>query len=310
MKIIKSLEELKTNQRNSIGLTIGNFDGVHRGHRQLLGEMMTTCKKDNKKLLVMTFVPHPLVVLNAKKNFLLNSYDERRDLLDTIGVDYLLEEEFTRDFSIQTPESFVKRFIEPFSDVIGNVYIGYDFAFGSNKSGNIEDLQKIVDERNLDINVISFQSFKGDQGTFSSSLIRQELTNGNIEKVNDYLGRPFSVCALVKKGVERGRTIGFPTANLEVDPLRLFPKNGVYASQVSWQGAKYKSVTNVGLNPTFENKEDLKIETHILDFDEFIYGEKIKIEFLHRIRDEKKFNTVNDLIEQIQIDVAKRKEMN
>lgn len=309
MKIIKSLQEINNSDKNSISLTIGNFDGVHRGHRKLLSEMLSASKNDNNKLLLMTFVPHPLVVLSAKKNFLLNSYQERRELLEEIGVDFLLEEEFTRDFSILDPKSFVEKFIKPFAVPIGNIFIGYDFAFGSNKSGNINDLQDIIDNLNLDIKVRSFKSFESDEGTFSSSRVRSFLSEGNIEKVNEYLGRPFSVRALVKKGVERGRTIGFPTANIKVDPLRLFPKNGVYASQVIWQGSKYKSVTNVGLNPTFENENDLKIETHLFDFDKFIYGENIKIEFIKRIRDEKKFDTVNDLISQIKKDVQFRKDM-
>lgn len=309
MKIIKSLQEVKNLPPKSLSLTIGNFDGLHSGHRKLLCEMLELCEKEGKKLIVMTFVPHPLVVLDARRSFLLNSYEERRDLLSEIGVDYLLEETFTRDFSNMSPDLFLEKFILPHEKAIGDIFLGYDFAFGANKSGDFKDVQNFVDGLGVDIKIRSFKGFKNNKSTISSSLIREHLVKGEMKEVTSLLGRPFSVSALVKKGLERGRKIGFPTANLEIDEVRLFPLVGVYASEVEWKGLRYKSVTNIGINPTFNEDENLKLETHILDFDDYIYGEKIKVSILDRIRDEKKFDTVNDLISQIKKDVEKRRTM-
>ena len=303
MKIINKLSEINEDER--FALTIGNFDGVHRGHQKILNRIKNKCIDKNLKLVVITFVPHPLQLLRPSDNFLVNSYDEKRELLDVVGADYLLEMEFTRDFSTQSPEEFLDNNVLTHPG-LKYFYLGHDFAFGANKAGDFEFAKNYCAQKNVIIELLD--EFKIDKESVSSSVIREHLANGDITKANDCLGREFFISGLVIKGAGRGRQIGFPTANLNYSEKRVIPSRGVYISQTAVNGKKYKSVTNIGFNPTFNTGHDIHVETHLLDFSDDIYGNEMRVFFIDKIREEQKFNSVDELVSQIREDaqIAKR----
>lgn len=307
MKILQSLLDIKIDsQHPDIGVTIGNFDGVHIGHRQLLKKIKEECNSKNLKFVVVTFNPHPQKILHpGKDHFLISSYDQRRQLLKKLGVDFLIEIMFTRDFSTLSPDEFLKEYILVYPK-LKDFYLGYDFAFGANKQGGHDLVKSICLKSGIEVEIQPKFEFKGS--VVSSSLIRERLISGRIDEVEEILGRPFNLEGVVVKGEGRGKKIGFPTANIQTSNDHLVPHKGVYVTKTNYQGMTYQSITNIGNNPTFKNGNQLHIETHIFDFDTDIYGETIEIEFLHKLRDEKKFPTVNDLIDQIKTDVGVAKD--
>ena len=302
MKVLKSLREL---EEDNVGITIGNFDGVHVGHRDLLKKVSDDCGNKGRKLCVLSFVPHPMAILKNEKNFLINSYEERIDLLSGAGIDYFVEINFTRDFSNLTPSEFLDRYI--ITEKVKGIYLGYDFAFGANKEGSFEFVTDYC--KDLDVEVFLLDEFANKEIKVSSSSVRKLLLEGEVPEANELLGRSYFLSGRVIKGEGRGRQIGFPTANIELDYGRLIPPRGVYATTVDYKGGTYQSLTNIGFNPTFNDAEELHVETHLLDFVNDIYGEEIQINFLSKIRDEKKFGSVNELIAQISEDVKKRKDI-
>ena len=301
MKILSQLLDLiKNDDVPLIGLTIGNFDGVHIGHRQLLKKIKEDCHAKGLKFVVVTFTPHPQKILQpGKEHFLISSFELRRTLLKRLGVDYLVELSFTRDFSTLSPEQFLKDCILTYPK-LKEFYLGYDFAFGANKQGGHDLVKSICQQHGIEVEIQPKFEYKGQ--VVSSSLIRERLQSGKIDEVEEILGRPFSLEGVVVKGEGRGKKIGFPTANIQASPDLLVPHKGVYVTRTIYKGMTYQSVTNIGNNPTFKDGNQLHIETHLFDFDTDIYGEVLEIEFLHKVRDEKKFPTVNDLIEQIKKD--------
>lgn len=295
----------KNNDYPNIGLTIGNFDGVHVGHRQLLKKIKDECLSQNLLFVVVTFIPHPQKIIHPdKEHFLINSYDERRNLLESLGVDILIEMKFTRDFSTLSPEDFLSKYLLTYPN-LKNFYLGYDFAFGANKMGDHDLVNSIC--RPYGINVEIQPKFEFSGQIVSSSLIREKLLTGKIGEVEKILERPFFLEGVVVKGEGRGKKIGFPTANIQVSPDLIIPQKGVYVTRTVYEGMNYQSVTNIGNNPTFKDTDQLHIETNLFDFNNDIYGEVLNIEFLHKLRDEKKFSTVNDLIMQIKTDVSSAK---
>jgi len=303
MRVIQSLKDLDEN--SFIGLTIGNFDGVHLGHRQLLSKIKSECTDRKLKFVVLTFVPHPQKILQPdKKHFLINSYFERRKYLEALGVDILVELPFTRDFSTLSPEDFLKHHLLGI-DKLSKLYLGYDFAFGANKQGSFDLVQEHCSPRDIEVEVQP--KYKYINEIVSSTSIRQKVCSGDVEGAEVYLGRPFSLEGVVVKGEGRGRKIGFPTANIQISSDLIIPHRGVYITRTKYAGMNYNSVTNIGFNPTFKDESLINIETNVFDFDSYIYGENIHVEFLKKIRDEKKFSTVNDLIDQIRNDVESAK---
>ncbi len=301
MKVLHSLLDISTNDAPPIGLTIGNFDGVHIGHRQLLTKIKSDCLEKGLKFVVVTFAPHPQKILQpGKERFLINSYETRRSLLSDLGVDYLVEVMFTRDFSTLSPEAFLTDYLLIYPK-LKNMYLGYDFAFGANKEGGFDLVKTICEDRGIKVEIQPKFEFKNQ--VVSSSLIRERISSGNLSEVRDILGRNFCLEGVVVKGEGRGKRIGFPTANIQVNPDLIVPQKGVYVTRTCYEGMTYQSVTNIGNNPTFKDTNQIHIETNILDFDNDIYGENLEIEFLSKVRDERKFATVNDLIEQIKLDV-------
>jgi riboflavin kinase/FMN adenylyltransferase len=302
MKVHQSLLDLvEENDTPAIGITIGNFDGVHIGHRELLKKIKDDCLARGLQFVVVTFTPHPQKILQpSKERFLINSYDQRRALLKELGVDHLIEIMFTRDFSTLSPEVFLKDYLLSYP-ALKNIYLGYDFAFGANKQGGFDLVKSICESRGIEVEIQPKYEFKGH--VVSSSLIREKILAGDVDEVEEILGRKFQLEGVVVKGEGRGKKIGFPTANIQVSLDLIVPDKGVYVTRTIYQGMTYQSVTNIGNNPTFKNSDQIHIETNIFDFDADIYGETLNIEFISKVRDEKKFPTVNELIEQIKQDV-------
>ncbi|EQC43562.1 bifunctional riboflavin kinase/FAD synthetase [Bacteriovorax sp. Seq25_V] len=301
MKKYDSLSEIN----EEFVLTIGNFDGVHRGHQRVLSEIKKYCANNDLKLCVMTFVPHPVQILSPRKNYLINTYKERCELLENIKVDFLVEVDFNRDISTMSPSDFMDKFILS-SKKIKKFYVGHDFAFGANKSGDYKFIDTYSKSHGLEIELLP--RFDVEKCNVSSSRVRESILEGNVEYANELLGRDFFLSGRVVKGAGRGKTIGIPTANLQFDDVRITPKVGVYISTVNIGKQTWNSITNIGINPTFDQGEAINIETHIFDFDNDIYGDVLKVNFKKRIRDEKKFNSVNELISQIRSDIAEAKE--
>lgn len=297
MKVIKSTTEIDSTVE--LNITIGNFDGVHLGHQDFLKSIINEAEEINRKVLVITFVPHPAFVLRAEPHFLINTYSERRELLKKLGVDYLLELNFTRDFSTLKPEEFLRQFVFV-NKKIKKIFLGHDFHFGANKTGNFE-LAKVESSKN-GVELLMYSEYKVDSSSVSSTIVRNQIQEGRVEVAANMLGRNFFISGRVIKGQGRGRQIGFPTANLGYDKDIILPAKGVYVTNTILNGMLYESITNVGVNPTFNTGYDIHVETHLLDFSRDIYGDEIRVIFVKKIRDEKKFSSVNELVKQIEED--------
>jgi riboflavin kinase/FMN adenylyltransferase len=307
MHVYKGMAELKSPPKNSV-VTIGNFDGVHLGHQELLGQVKAHAAQIHGTAVAITFRPHPSAVLRPDAApLLINTYDEKVDLLRGYGADIVIEQPFSREFSNITPDQFVTQFLMSTLDAKA-LYLGYDFAFGKERAGSVETIRRLAEARGLDLHVVP--PYKVDGAPVSSTLIRKSLDEGNIPFVNRCLGRPFFLRGLVWRGEGRGRTIGIPTANLQTEN-RKYPRVGVYASRTLWRDGWFPSISNIGYNPTFKGDGTdlpLKIETHLFDFNEDMYGDEIQVEFYDFLRPEKKFNGVNELLAQIKQDSAEAKD--
>lgn len=307
MRLYKGVAELESPPKNSV-VTIGNFDGVHLGHQQLLRAIRRHADSIGGTAVAITFRPHPQFVLRpTAAPLLINSYEEKHELLLRYGADLVVEEPFSREFSNITPEEFVERLL-----VAGLatkvLYLGYDFAFGKERAGSLDTMKKLAQARNIEIHVE--EPFKVEGQAVSSSLIRRHLDEGDIPFVNHCLGRAFFLRGLVWRGEGRGRTIGVPTANLRTEN-RKYPRTGVYATRTHWRGKRFDSISNVGYNPTFKGDGldlPLKIETHLFDFDADMYGDEIEVEFHAFLRSEKKFAGSAELLTQIREDIVGAKE--
>lgn len=283
-------------------VTVGTFDGVHEGHRALMETVVKKAKQRNARSVVVTFDPHPRSIISSKKGSirLLTSLQERAEILETIGIDELCVIPFTRDFSLLTSEEFVKD--EVYKKIgISEFVIGYDHHFGKDRSGTIETLENLGPDLGFDVYVVS----KREMGevTISSTVIRKSIQEeGDMNQAARLLGRPYMLNGVVIHGDERGRQIGFPTANLQPEhPDKIIPKNGIYAVKVRVDGTWYIGMMNIGVRPTF-NGETKSLEVNIFDFNQTIYGKTVQIRFFDRIRDEKKFSGVVDLKEQLVLD--------
>jgi riboflavin kinase / FMN adenylyltransferase len=280
-------------------LTIGNFDGVHQGHCHLLNQIKDKISSQDK-IQVITFDPHPLEYLNSKQRYLLMDLDEKIRCLKGEGVDEVNVVCFDEKLRLLTAKEFLLRHILSQKNV-RSLYLGYDFRFGKNKEGDFVYAKKECAKVLVD--VIQTESFELLGDTVSSSRVRMLLQEGDCLKANELLGRTYNLNGRVVHGFGRGKTIGFPTTNITFSPRRVVPKIGVYVTSVLIDEKIYPSITNVGLNPTFSSSDDLKIESHHFGFEDDIYGHEIKIFFHERVRDEIKFNSGDELKEQILKDV-------
>lgn len=301
MHVYKGMAELKKAPTNAV-VTVGNFDGVHLGHQELIQQVCNHAKLIKGTAVAVTFRPHPhFVIRPSQEPHLINTYEEKAELLAHYGADLVIEQPFDRDFSNTTPEDFVNHFLIGLLDT-KVLYLGYDFAFGRERSGSVDVLKALASKRGVEIHVVPPLQVNGR--TVSSSAIRIALDQGDMEFSALCLGRPFFLRGLVWRGEGRGRTIGVPTANLKTENRR-YPRVGVYATRTRWQGQWYGSVSNIGYNPTFKGDGTdlpLKIETHLFDFDQDMYGDEIQVDFYRFLRPEQKFSGVESLLAQIKID--------
>jgi len=281
-------------------VTIGTFDGVHIGHKAILNRLVSTAQKEDLDSVLLTFFPHPRMVLQKDTSIkLINSIEERISLLEPTGLDHLIIHPFTKAFSRLTALEFVR-------DILVNklqakkIIIGYDHRFGRNRNANIEDLREFGITYGFEVEEISAQEL--DDVTVSSTKIRKALEEGDIETANGYLGYPFMLSGTVVKGKALGRTINYPTANLQIEEsYKLIPMAGVYIVKSEMNDATIFGITSIGTNPTVGGTENT-IETFFLDFSEDLYQRKLKIEFLSHIRKEETFETLELLKEAIQKD--------
>ncbi len=299
MKVYTEVSE-NIDAKNAV-VTVGSFDGLHRGHIKILNEVKKTAARKNGNSFLITFEPHPRFVLSKDFDMkLLTSLDEKKEILERAGIENLMVINFTKEFSQQTSDQFIKRFIV---EKIGAVHmvIGHDHKFGKDRLGDVNILSQVGKLYNFDVTDVSAESLNGE--IISSTKIRNALAEGNIEKANLFLERNYSFSGKVVIGAQRGRTLGFPTANIKLDePRKAVPKNGVYVVKCYLKDEEHIGIMNLGYRPTFENKHELVLEAHLLNFDRDIYGNEMKIEFLKRLRDEKKFESKEMLIHQIEID--------
>jgi len=299
MQIVRSLDVF--NESNPIVLTQGTFDGVHQGHQKILKRIVTRARQINGKSVLLTFYPHPRLVLYPEDNKLrlITGIDEKAKLLESFGLDYLVILPFTKELSRFTPFGFIRDVLVKQLH-ISTIIIGYDHRFGKNREGSFEDIVKYSGEFGYDVEQISEQDI--NDCIVSSSLIRKSLLEGDLEQANDFLGRPYSISGTVIEGRNVGSQIGFPTANIGgLEAYKLIPKLGVYAVQVVLKEKTWNGMLNIGTRPTFKLGE-MSIEVHIFDLSEDIYGQEIEILFVKRCRDERKFENSEALVTQLRAD--------
>ncbi len=280
----------------------GFFDGVHLGHRAIIEQLCSVARAQNKKSAVVTFWPHPRAILqqDAFALRLLNSLDEKREILKSLGVDEIFVLPFCKEFSKLTSKEFLQQYLIEKYEVSGLV-IGYDHKLGQDVSQTQEELIGVANSLGIETFIIK-EIFLGDR-SISSTKIRNTILEGGVLEASKVLGYFYSLKGVVVQGNKLGRTMGYPTANMQLyEPLKLLPGNGVYCVDVEVLGEHYKGICNVGNRPTVGANNSKSVETHILDFDEDIYGLDIKIEFIEKIRDEKKFESINALKDQINLD--------
>lgn len=282
-------------------LAIGFFDGIHKGHQQLIQTALTDASERGTRSAVMTFDPHPSIVLGGKKEdiFYITPLKQKLEILKSLGVEDVFIVRFTSDFASLKPASFIEEFIVQLN--VKHVIAGFDFSFGAFGKGNMELMQELSQGR---FSVTTIAKYTQQDQKVSSTRIRQELTEGNMDQVRDLLGRPFQLDGVVVHGDKRGRTIQFPTANVEPEEGQFIPATGVYAVQMKVQDQWYDGVCNVGYKPTVQDTKKLSIEVHLVDFDRDIYGEQVRVHWYSGIRKEQKFPSLDALKEQIAKDKA------
>ena len=290
-------------------VTIGTFDGVHQGHRAILSDMVNAAKSIDGETVVITFYPHPRQVLNIDSANLrfITSQEEKIKHLEEIGIDNLIVVNFTKEFSLLPSDVFIRDYvIEKINPA--KIVIGYDHHFGNNRTGDFSQLQELASQYNFEVQRI--EAHDVENIAVSSTKIRHSLQQGDVERANALLGYQFSYIGKVVSGNKIGREIGYRTANLDVKKeFRLIEMPGVYATYVDFEDKVYKSMTYIGKKPTINAGNDENIEVHIFDFDGDIYERDVKIRFVKRIRDERKFDSLEELKQQITLDEKQIREL-
>lgn len=297
MFIYNAISEIPTLKHAIV--TIGTFDGVHLGHQKIIKRLLELKQQHGGETVLFTFEPHPRKVLFPEQTDLrlITNTNEKCELLKQFGIDHVLVYPFTKAFSQMQASTYIDEIISKGLQT-KTLVIGYDHHFGSNREGNIIMLKEQASQYGFEVEEISVQEI--NQLNVSSSRIRKAIEQGEIEEANNYLGYSFFIKGEVIKGKQLGRTIGYPTANIKLDdPDKLIPKIGVYAARVIINNKTYKGMLNVGVNPTTDHDNRLKVEVNIFDFNQEIYGETIKLEFVKRIRNEQKFANLDELKQQL-----------
>ncbi len=299
MQVFDSITELKKNE-NTI-LTLGTFDGIHPGHLKIIDKLLERSKEMKCRNVVITFHPHPRMVLSKDSSVkILTTLEERKNLLEKRGVENFLTINFTKEFASLTGEQFIYDYL---INGIGitEIVLGYDHHFGKGRSGNVELLKNIGAKENFSVTTVD--AFYVDDEIVSSTKIRNALNIGDLKKAKKLLGRNYSFSGTVISGNKRGRELGFPTANIKLlSQEKLLPAIGIYVVKVLLKDEEHTGLLSIGRRPTFYDDGELVAETYIYDFDREIYGKKVTIELVERLRGEEKFNSAEELINQMNKD--------
>lgn len=298
MEIIQGIENLKSQLRNPV-VTLGNFDGIHIGHQRIFQKVIDNAKKINGESVVITFDPHPLKILSPEQcPPLLTPFRKKMMFMEKTGVEKVLCIRFTKAFSEIAPHDFVKQILMEKIHA-KKIIIGYNYRFGKEKMGTADSLKEICSSLGIEVEVVD--ALVVDNIPVSSSKIRELIREGEVEKASKLLGRAYLVMGRVIHGAQRGHHLGFPTANIEMIE-ELYPKPGVYAVRVELHHQVLNGLANLGFNPTFEAQK-LSLEVHLLNFNQDIYGDELQVSFIRRIRDEMRFSSPKELMDQIQRDI-------
>ena len=306
MKIYHSTNTFSKPEKTSI-VTIGTFDGVHIGHQEIIKNLVKSAHLNNNKSVILTFFPHPRMVLQKGSDLkLLTTLEEKIGLLEKTGLDFLIIEPFTKDFSRLTALDFVRdTLVQQLK--IKKLVIGYDHHFGRNREGNFEQLKEYGTVYDFEVEEIPAQDIQNI--AVSSTKIRKALTEGEIEKANTYLGYEFMLSGTVIHGKGLGKQWNYPTINIHIEePYKLIPKSGVYIIKTTINNSHVFGIMNIGYRPTIDGKHQT-IEVHLLDFNADLYGEKIQVQLVYRLRDEQKFDSIDELFTQIKCDESNAREL-
>lgn len=301
MRIFRSFEEIEAPLGKTVA-TIGNFDGVHLGHREIFRKVRKAAAENGGVSLVITFIPHPLKVLpNTNRQIsLINTYAEKELLIEASGIDYLLTIPFTQEFAETLPREFVAELLVKRLGV-EHLIIGYDYSFGKGRGGDVSTLSELGRELGFTVEVLEPIALAGS--VYSSTAIRRLIRDGDVSGVLPMLGRHFSLGGVVVEGHHRGAGLGYPTANISTDK-ELIPRHGVYAVKVKIDDVIHDGACNIGNNPTFNNTES-SIEVFLFDYDGNLYGKPVRVYFIDRIRDERRFSGIEELKKAIAADVER-----
>ncbi len=308
MELVEHLDKIEKPYKNAV-ITIGNFDGVHIGHQALFHEVIEKADELNGTSIVMTFEPHPIrVLLQNGQPPLITMYEQKVELIKSSGIDVLIRVPFTRKFASISAREFVEDILLRRIGMKA-IVVGKDYTFGRNREGNLDLLKTYAEDLGFLVIVADWiQSSNGQPGRISSTRARELVMEGKVDEAQKLLGRHYQIRGTVTTGHNRGgRLLGFPTANITLED-ELCPKNGVYAVTTECGNKHCKGVANIGYSPTFGDQA-FTVEVHILDFNETIYGQPIRVNFVQRIRDEKKFSSIEELADQIKKDIIKARDI-
>lgn len=298
MKVYRNITKF-TSENKTIA-TLGTFDGVHLGHRKIVDKLVAEAKQKKLESVVLTFFPHPRMIVQPDSEIkLINTLSEKERRMERLGLDNLIIHPFTKEFSQLSAEAFVEEILVKKLN-ISKIIIGYDHKFGKNRTADIHDLIRFGKQYHFEVEQISAQEIA--EVSVSSTKVRKALEEGNLPLANSYLVDPFPISGRVVKGREIGRTIGFPTANLELENLyKIVPKPGVYVVQTTWNNRKIRGMMNIGMNPTVSGTQQ-SIEIHFFEFNENLYNHYIEVEVLKYLRPEHKFESLEALQKQLKTD--------
>ena len=293
MKVTKDLRNAISSQPSI--LTLGTFDGVHKGHRKIISNLKSEAKRNNLRSIILTFFPHPRNIVSSEIIKSISTIDEKIKIFSDLGIDELIIQKFDKSFASMDAKEFIELLVDNLK--IKKIIVGYNHRFGKNRSADINVLKDF--SLKYDFEVLEIKAFEVENIKISSTKIRDAIQQGNINLCNNYLGYNFNINGDVVKGKSIGKSLGFPTANIKiVEEYKIMPKNGVYLVRCFFEKEKLYGMMNIGFNPTF-GSNDKTLEVNIFDFDKDLYGETIRIEFLNFIREEIKFENVELLQNQL-----------
>ena len=300
MQVFENILEYKSSRKSIV--TIGTFDGVHIGHRKIITDMVAKGEKENLLSILLTFFPHPRMVLQKDSNIkMIDTINEKKKIFKKLGVEVLIIQPFTKDFSRMSAIKFTRDILVN-SLKVSKLMIGYDHRFGRNREATVKTLKSFGLDYNFKVDEIPAQDIESI--SVSSTKVRKAIRSGDFKLVNKFLSRPFNLSGKIIKGDELGRKIGYPTANLKIfEKYKLKPQNGVYLTRTKLKKQTYFGMMNIGIRPTISAKNN-QIETHLFDFNGNLYGHEMTLEILEKIREEKKFKSIEKL--KIQLDIDKK----